>query len=156
MNKYQVIKIFISILLILFVTMQFKQPSMSNATFEVVSQKTIEKIDLSELVQQDNLAIKRFLSLNPESYESIVYYKNADPMKAQEFVLVKFSDHSQAVDFKLMMEQRIENQKNVFDGYIEEQSQLLKKAIIDVQGNYAFYCVGDTCIEADQSFKDSL
>ncbi|MGM9946523.1 DUF4358 domain-containing protein [Floccifex sp.] len=156
MNKYQIVKIIISILLITFVLTQFKQPGTSNVPFEEVSQKTIEKIDMTELVQQDNLAIKRFLSLNPESYEAIVYYKNADPMKAQEFVLVKFSDTSQAVDFKLMMEQRIENQKNVFDGYIEEQSQLLKKATIDVRGNYAFYCVSENCMEVDQSFKNSL
>ena len=100
MNRYKAGQLFCIICIAVFMLFQFKQPSDSKKNFEDVVQKTIEKIDVSQFEQQDNLAMKRFLSLNPEEYENIIYYKDIDALKSREFVIVKFKNSKQASYFK--------------------------------------------------------
>ena len=100
--------------------------------------------------------MKRFLSLNPEEYENIIYYKDIDALKSREFVIVKFKNSKQASYFKLNIENRIENQINVFDGYAQDQADLLKEAVIDIQSNYALYVVLENAKEVDNAFLLAL
>ena len=156
MNRYKAGQLFCIICIAVFMLFQFKQPSDSKKNFEDVVQKTIEKIDVSQFEQQDNLAMKRFLSLNPEDYENIIYYKDIDALKSREFVIVKFKNSKQASYFKLNIENRIENQINVFDGYAQDQADLLKEAVIDIQSNYALYVVLENAKEVDNAFLLAL
>ena len=156
MNRYKAGQLFCIICIAVFMLFQFKQPSDSKKNFEDVVQKTIEKIDVSQFEQQDNLAKKRFLSLNPEEYENIIYYKDIDALKSREFVIVKFKNSKQASYFKLNIENRIENQINVFDGYAQDQADLLKEAVIDIQSNYALYVVLENAKEVDNAFLLAL
>ena len=156
MNRYKAGQLFCIICIAVFMLFQFKQPSDSKKNFEDVIQKTIEKIDVSQFEQQDNLAMKRFLSLNPEEYENIIYYKDIDALKSREFVIVKFKNSKQASYFKLNIENRIENQINVFDGYAQDQADLLKEAVIDIQSNYALYVVLENAKEVDNAFLLAL
>ena len=156
MNRYKAGQLFCIICIAVFMLFQFKQPSDSKKNFEDVVQKTIEKIDVSQFEQQDNLAMKRFLSLNPEEYENIIYYKDIDALKSKEFVIVKFKNSKQASYFKLNIENRIENQINVFDGYAQDQADLLKEAVIDIQSNYALYVVLENAKEVDNAFLLAL
>ena len=156
MNLYKAGQLFCIICIAVFMLFQFKQPSDSKKNFEDVVQKTIEKIDVSQFEQQDNLAMKRFLSLNPEEYENIIYYKDIDALKSREFVIVKFKNSKQASYFKLNIENRIENQINVFDGYAQDQADLLKEAVIDIQSNYALYVVLENAKEVDNAFLLAL
>ena len=156
MDRYKAGQLFCIICIAVFMLFQFKQPSDSKKNFEDVVQKTIEKIDVSQFEQQDNLAMKRFLSLNPEEYENIIYYKDIDALKSREFVIVKFKNSKQASYFKLNIENRIENQINVFDGYAQDQADLLKEAVIDIQSNYALYVVLENAKEVDNAFLLAL
>ena len=156
MNRYKAGQLFCIICIAVFMLFQFKQPSDSKKNFEDVVQKTIEKIDVSQFEQQDNLAMKRFLSLNPEEYENIIYYKDIDALKSREFVIVKFKNSKQASYFKLNIENRIENQINVFDGYAQDQADLLKEAVIYIQSNYALYVVLENAKEVDNAFLLAL
>ena len=156
MNRYKAGQLFCIICIAVFMLFQFKQPSDSKKNFEDVVQKTIEKIDVSQFEQQDNLAMKRFLSLNPEEYENIIYYKDIDALKSREFVIVKFKNSKQASYFKLNIENRIENQINVFDGYAQDQADLLKEAVNDIQSNYALYVVLENAKEVDNAFLLAL
>ena len=156
MNRYKAGQLFCIICIAVVMLFQFKQPSDSKKNFEDVVQKTIEKIDVSQFEQQDNLAMKRFLSLNPEEYENIIYYKDIDALKSREFVIVKFKNSKQASYFKLNIENRIENQINVFDGYAQDQADLLKEAVIDIQSNYALYVVLENAKEVDNAFLLAL
>ena len=156
MNRYKAGQLFCIICIAVFMLFQFKQPSDSKKNFEDVVQKTIEKIDVSQFEQQDTLAMKRFLSLNPEEYENIIYYKDIDALKSREFVIVKFKNSKQASYFKLNIENRIENQINVFDGYAQDQADLLKEAVIDIQSNYALYVVLENAKEVDNAFLLAL
>ena len=149
-------KIIVLVFLVAFMFFQLKQPSISSKKFDDVANKTIKKMDTSEMEAQDNLSIKRFLGVDPGEYDGILYYKDVDALKATEIVVVKFNSTSQGAAFEKAMNQRIVNQRNVFDGYIEDQSKLLKAAVIDVQANYAIYIVSPNAKDVHQVFKKAL
>lgn len=156
MKQVKFAKYIVLILLALFFVTQLWQKPNSKANFDDVVGNTIKDVDMSSLELQDNLAIKRFLGLAPEEYSNIVYFKNIDSMQASEILIVKFSSNDQASKFKEVMNQRIENQKNIFDGYIESESNLLKNAIIDVQANYAIYVVSQDANTILSQFRRAL
>ena len=152
----KILKGILVVVLAVFLFLQIKQPSNSGTDFQTVVDVTLKEKNLDEFKQGDNLAIKRFLGMNPEEFESIVYYKNTDTMKASEVVIVKFKDNKQSSVFKDAMKSRIENQKNVFGGYIEEEEGYLNKAVIDIQANYALYAVGEDAQTLMKQFESAL
>lgn len=128
----------------------------SKSSMKTVLNKTIENINLDGIEKQNNLTMKRFLNLEPSQYKNCVYYKINDAMSASEFVLVEFKDHSQQESFQKAIQTRVEKQKGIFEGYAPKQADLLKNAIIDIQGNYALYVVKDDAKTMDSQFLSAL
>lgn len=157
MNKViQIIKGGILVVLFVFLYFSFVGPTDSSAQFDEVTNKTLENIDLSSYEQKDNISIKKFLQIDPENYENIIYYKNTDVMQADEIVIVKFKDHSQQKDFNEAMDQRVSEQENIFSGYAPAEEEKLKSSIIDIQANYALYVVSSDAQTIDEQFLQSL
>ena len=77
-------------------------------------------------------------------------------MDAEELLIVKLKDTSQAEAVETAINKRLETQKNSFEGYGIEQYDLLEKHVLDVQGNYILYVVHTDAAKADQAFRDSL
>lgn len=77
-------------------------------------------------------------------------------MNAEELVLIRYEDPAQ----KQLIEDSFENRKNsqiqVFSGYAPAQEALTRQALIDVQGNYALYYVGEDPASVDASFLKGL
>lgn len=140
-DTFDIIKVFIVICVGVFLFMQMRQPGDSKVAFTNVYDATIKDVDVTDLEQKDNQSIKRFLSINPEDYTELIYLKDTNPMSAREILVVQFKSDDQATSFKETMLQRTKSQKNVFKGYNEEQAQLVDKAVIYVQANYAIYIV---------------
>ena len=153
---YLICKIFILFGMFLLVFSSLNIEKDSKASMETVLNKTVSNINLNGMEKQDNLAMKRFLNLDPSQYKSCIYYKIDDAMQASEFVIVQFKDHSQQEAFQKTIQTRIENQKGIFEGYAPKQADLLKNAIIDIQGNYALYVVKDDAKTMDSQFLSAL
>lgn len=155
-NIYTICKAIVLICLIILVASNFKVDKDSKASMETVQNKTIEKVNLDGFTQLDNLNIKRFLGLDPSQYDGSVYYKSDDAMSAREFIIVKFKDHSQQDAFKETIEKRINSQKGIFEGYAPDQAELLKNAVIDINGNYALYAVKEDAATMNDQFLKAL
>lgn len=153
---YQICMGVIFVCLIAFVGASFRTPAISDAVYEDVLANSTKDIDLSNLVLQDNQAMRQFLGLDPSLYEQIVYYKVDDPMQASEYVIVKFKDPKDANGFKEAIEKRINEQINLYQGYAPEQVQLLENHILDIQANYGFYAVGSFSKQMHEQFLSSL
>lgn len=152
----RVFKIIFLFCIVLFLFFSLKTPSNSNQTFEALHADTIANIDVSSLVQQDNIAIKKFLKIEPEKYENIVYYKTSNPLGADEIVLVKFKSDKDHNEFEKAIQDRVKEQENVFSGYAPEEEEKLKKALIDLQANYGIYVVSNECDKFHTQFLESL
>lgn len=144
------------IVLAIFLVLSLRSPKDSSASFEEVQQATVASLSQDTMVLQDNMGIKRFMKMDPQIYDNIVYYKHSDPMQADELVLVKFKDDAQARDFEALVDQHIDDQNQIFEGYLPKEADKLKNAIVDVQANYALFVVLDQAKDVDENFLQSL
>ena len=116
----------------------------------------LNNIDLSTMELKDNISIKRFLDLEPEMFENIIYYKSQDALNADEIVLVQFKSSNDAKTFEDKMKARIDEQTNIFSGYAPEQADKLNNSVIDIQVNYACMIVSQDAKTIHNQFLRSL
>ena len=77
-------------------------------------------------------------------------------MNAEELLVIKLQDSSQADSVTQAINSRLETQMNSFEGYGVEQYDMLENHVLDVQGNFILYIVHPDAEKADQAFRSSL
>lgn len=128
----------------------------SQASFETVS-KAIASFAVSDQMESANARyLKKIYGLNAEDYENVMIYIPTTNMSAQELVLIKLSSPGQSDAVVQALQDRIDSQFQIFEGYAPEQVALLNSAIVDPQGNYILYISGDNAEQIDQAFRSSL
>ena len=88
--------------------------------------------------------------------QGVVLYISDSNMGAEELLIVKLADTSQAEAVESAVQTRIENQENSFEGYGVEQYQLLQEHVLDVEGNYVFFMVHKEAQKAQKAFLNNL
>lgn len=142
--------------ILVFVAQFLIQPQPSNAEISSVVEQTIHEEDISALSLANNKEVKRYLGLDPSSFEGITYYKNKDPMQGSEIVIAKFQNNEQKAEFENAIETRIESQKNIYEGYLPEEATRVSNAVVYVQANYGIYIVSDDASAILSRFQASL
>lgn len=143
-------------LMCIFLYFTFSTPQASTKDFASVQNGMLNNIDLSTMELKDNISIKRFLDLEPEMFENIIYYKSQDALNADEIVLVQFKSSNDAKTFEDKMKARIDEQTNIFSGYAPEQADKLNNSVIDIQVNYACMIVSQDAKTIHDQFLRSL
>ncbi len=128
----------------------------STADIGDVATAVTAQLDLSNVQEGTNSDLKKYYGLSASDYEGVVYYAPVSNMDAEELLIIKLKDTSQADAVESAIQSRLETQKNTFDGYGVEQYNLLEKSVLDVKGNYILYVVHADASKADQAFKNSL
>ncbi len=144
------------VLLVVFVAVLTGADRESSTPVEAVEQAVAGQVPLEEMHQEGSQMVKRLYGLNVNDYEGVVLYIADSNMDAEEFLLVKLSDASQAETVEAAVQTRIENQENSFEGYGAQQYQLLQDHVLSVQGNYLFFMVHEQAQEAREAFLESL
>ncbi len=156
MKKGWIAQGIIFLCILIFIGSFLRVPSNSQTPFGTVVSDSTKSLNLDEYTLEDNRGIRRFLGVDPSTYESITYYKNNDDMQASEIVVVQFKDNSQSSSFEEAMNKRIENQNNIYASYLPKQATLVKNAVIYTQANYGIYVVNKNTDSILSSFKESL
>lgn len=157
MKKYATyIKYVLTVLLLIFIIIDVSGDKISKANFETVKKNVNKVSGFAEVPEAENRTIKRFYGLDPNDYEEIVLYAPQDDMAVDEMLIVKLKDVSQQEMVEQAVEQRLDTQLKSFEGYGAEQVALLKKHVLNVEGNYIFYMVGEKTQDAQKVFLDSL
>lgn len=128
----------------------------SNRPFGDIEKAMVEQLDETVYPAQDHLALKRYYNLDPDLFMHSSVYRKGDAMSASEMVLVQFDSPEAAEAFEKAMTERRDSQVDIFSGYAADQAALAKKAVVDVQGNYALFYIGDNPNEIDERFLESL
>lgn len=144
------------VLLVLFMWPSFSRVPDSPVPFSTMEQKVRQNLDAEMYPEQDQQAIRRYLGLSPDDYADIAFFRTDSAMDADELVLVRFKNRSQADGFKEKIQKRIDAQTEVYEGYAPEQTALMKRARIELAGNYALYIVGENANQAVSDFKAGL
>lgn len=128
----------------------------SSASFESVSTAVTATLDQSNMTLADNQMIKRIYGLDPSQFEGVLCYSPLTNMAAEEVLLIKLADDSQADSVRAAIEARRDSQMRTFDGYGFEQYAMLEKSIIEVHGNYILYVSSNDPKTTVQAFTDAL
>ena len=128
----------------------------SDAAIGDVAGAVVNTLDTSTMEESANRKFKKFYGLNAGDYEGVVLYAPISNMDAEELLIVKLKNSSQAETVRAAIEKRLETQKSSFEGYGIEQYDLLENHILDIRGNYILYVVHSDANKALQAFRDSL
>ena len=150
------IRILMVFALLAFIVVLQRGDKTSTADIGDVATAVTAQLDLSNVQEGTNSDLKKYYGLSASDYEGVVYYAPVSNMDAEELLIIKLKDTSQADTVESAIQSRLETQKNTFDGYGVEQYNLLEKSVLDVKGNYILYVVHADASKADQAFKNSL
>ena len=133
---FTALKIVALVLMVIFIISEYSFDRESKAAFEDVSKAVSERVSQKNVITGDNQIIKRLYGIDPNEYSDVLLYYPSTNMGSEELLLVKLNDLSQQETVKKAMEERVDSQKNVFEGYAPDQVAMLEKAKVDVEGNY--------------------
>lgn len=156
-RKYlSVIKSGLVLLLLVFIVLDMKSDKISDAKIEEIAKSTVKAAGFQNLERAENRMIKRFYGFNVKDYEGAVLYAPKDNMDVNELFIVKLKDTAQKGIVEEAIAERLETQLESFKGYGAEQTALLKKHVLVVEGNYVLYIVGKDAQTARETFLKSL
>ena len=145
------------LVLAVYLLVLFGGNGISAAPFEAVSAAVMETVDTADMKQAENRMVKRLYGLDPGSFEGCLLYYPATNMGAEEVLLVKLADTSQQETVVQAVEARLQTQRNTFEGYGVEQFDLLTNHyVLQLQGNYILFAVGDFSADALAAFRGAL
>lgn len=150
------IRIGMVVILLVFIVFLQMGTKESNASLKTVADKVIKNIDTKTMEESTNRMFKKFYGLNANDYEGVFLYAPVTNMDAEELLIIKLKDSSQADSVTAAVSKRLETQKSSFEGYGVEQFDLLENHILDVQGNFILYIVHPDASKADKAFLNSL
>lgn len=157
MKRYATyIKYALTILVLVFIIVDVNGDKISTSDIETVKNEVNKVSGFANIPEAENRTIKRFYGLDPSEYEGIIAYVPQDDMAVDEMVIVKLKDTSQQEVVEQALEQRVDTQLKSFEGYGAEQVAILKKHVLNVEGNYIFYMVGENTKEAQKAFEEIL
>ena len=145
----------VAALLVFVIVLQAGDKS-SNASLEAVTESVVGTLDLEGMQESNNRMFQKFYGLDAGDYEGVTLYSPVSNMDAQELLIIKLKDNSQAEAVTEAINARLETQMNSFEGYGIEQYAMLEDHVLDVQGNFILYVVNPNAQAADKAFRSSL
>lgn len=157
LNKYNIIELACVAALIVFVICLIISLSAgTDKSIEQISQTSVKyATELKMKKKSANTAAKTF-GFDAKKAEGVVYYCNDSIMDVSELLIVKLKNSSDAKDFEQAIQNRVNNQENLFKNYAPEQYALLQNSIIECDANTVFYCTAENNKEIYNSFKKGL
>ena len=156
-NKYRIIEIVLVVLLIAFIVLLFiSRSGGTKKRIKEISTPVIKAMDVSEMTRKTAADATKTFGFDTEKEEGILYYNNDNIMNCSELLIVKLKNPDDADEFTALIEDRVENQKNLFKNYAPDQYSLLKSSIIETSGNVVFYCTSPKADEVYAAFKKAL
>lgn len=101
--------------------------------------------------------LRRFYGLNPADFEGALLYYPSTNMGVEELLLVKLADTSQGEAVQAAIENRLAAQKESFDGYGVEQTDMLNNSTVtEIRGRYVLFAVSGNAQQIRSAFLGAL
>ena len=145
------------IAVVVYLVVLFGGNGVSKAEFTDVCAAVMEVVDTTNMQEAENTMVKRLYGLEPGSFEGCSLYYPTTNMGAEEVLILKLADTTQQEAVVAAAEQRLQTQRNTFEGYGVEQFDLLTNHyVLQVQGNFVLFAVGEFSGDAVAAFRDAL
>lgn len=134
--------------LIVFIICVTDKPVREDVTLQGLSDAVLSAISGEEgFAPSDAMGFRKYYGLDANEYENVLLYLPTSNMDAAELLIVVMQDENQSEALEAAMNERLEQQKKVFESYGVEQMGILNQAVIYVKGRYALFAV---CTNADE------
>ena len=154
---YEVARWLAAIAVVVYLVVLFGGNTVSSTAFSDVCAAVMDVVDTDNMQEAENRMVKRLYGLDPGSFEGCILYYPVTNMDAEEVLILKLSDTSQQEAVADAVQQRLQTQRNTFEGYGVEQCDLLTNHnVLQVQGNFVLFAVGEFSGDAIAAFRDAL
>lgn len=96
--------------------------------------------------------LRKYYGISGAEIESFCLYLPASNMDASELLVLVMKEESQGEEIRKEMEERLENQKKVFESYGVDQMKLLNDARVCIRGRYALFVSSESAGELEKQF----
>ena len=154
---YEAARWLAAIAVVVYLVVLFGGNTVSSAAFSDVCAAVMDVVDTVNMQEAENRMVKRLYGVDPGSFEGCSLYYPVTNMDAEEVLILKLSDTFQQEAVADAVQQRLQTQRNTFEGYGVEQFDLLTNHyVLQVQGNFALFVVGEFSGDAVTAFRDAL
>lgn len=128
----------------------------SLAPFERVREAVLGAADTTGMTEADDRDFKKLYGLNKNDYEEICSYYTNETMGVEELLLVRTEDEQKLESIQSAAEERISTQIQSFEGYGEEQTKLLRDAVVLKKGSLFLMVVSPDAESIKKAFSEAL
>lgn len=156
MKKYRIAEIICIVILLVFIGILSADETASDKTVKEVAGAVISDVDIKGLSKQNEMQIKKELSISAKEYDGIYFVKSDEVMDVRELLIIKLKDNQSSDDAIKKIEKRIKDKQTLFEGYAPEQSAMLKNYVLKQKAGFIFYCVLEENETAVSAFNKTL
>lgn len=128
----------------------------SDAPFSKVRDAVLAATDTDGMQETNDRDFKKLYGLNKNDYEEIISYYTNETMGVEELLLVRCTDEEKLSAVEKAAQDRIDMQIQSFQGYGEEQTKLLKDAVVLKKGSLFLMAVSPETGEIRKAFMEAL
>lgn len=128
----------------------------SDAPFSKVRDAVLAAADTDGMQETNDRDFKKLYGLNKNDYDEIISYYTNETMGVEELLLVRCTDEEKLSAVEKAAQDRIDMQIQSFQGYGEEQTKLLKDAVVLKKGSLFLMAVSPKAGEIRKAFMEAL
>ena len=143
------------VLLFVYIGMILKDQTTKDVSPAELRQALLPEAEAAELKEADLSTFRKKLGFQPGSLEW-VYFTSGSLMNVQEILMVKSDDSSLLDEAASAVNARLASQKEAFEGYGTNQTDLLQHAVVLQKGEYLFYAVSEQVEQCEAAFLSCI
>lgn len=156
-SKSFAIKVGFILILIVFLVIIYSANNAKNVDLKSVETSLVKEEDLGkEMTKASDRDLMRFIGLDSENYEQVIYYKSTKELAVEELLIVKVASKGQLDGIAEAVESRVDGEIDVYASYGPKQVAQLESAVLREKGNYYFYCTSDKAEDYEEVFMNAV
>ncbi|NWL88071.1 MULTISPECIES: DUF4358 domain-containing protein [unclassified Paenibacillus] len=115
-----------------------------------------QAVSLKDLKAGDRTKLQKLYKLNADNVDDFILYISTSNVRADELVIVKLKDASQAESVKAKIRQRIDAQKIKFKDYRPDEYYWVEHHVLKTKGPFVLFAVSKEADKIERAFDDAF
>ncbi|MDU7477710.1 MAG: DUF4358 domain-containing protein [Paenibacillus macerans] len=129
-----------------------REKGTGNLTAADVGERIEQSVNLESMEQRDMKKLQKLYHISGEEVADFVLYTASSNVEADELLIVRLKDESEAERVMAKIEERIAAQTAKFKNYRPEQYFLLEKHVLKTKGPFILFAVSAGVEQMEQAF----
>jgi hypothetical protein len=121
-----------------------------------IGERIEQAVSLKDMKEGDQNKLQKLYKIDAESVEDFILYTSTSNVRADDLVIIKLKDPSQAENVKEKITQRIDAQKIKFKDYRPDEYFLVEHHVLKTKGPFVFFAVSKEADQMERAFNDAF